>query len=64
MSDPHLLEFPSGFFDLVNMHLAQGWMRAWDWPKLLQEAQRVSKPEAIRFTASWDMLTVWGNRGY
>ena len=46
-----MLEFPTHFFDLVNVCLAQSWLRTWDWPKLLQEAQRVSKPGGvIRFT--------------
>ncbi len=46
-----MLEFPNNFFDLVNMRFAQGWIRKWDWPKLLQEALRVSKPGGIiRFT--------------
>ena len=42
-----MLEFPTHFFDLVNMRFAQSWMRKWDWPKLLQEAQRVSKPGGV-----------------
>ena len=46
-----MLEFPNSFFDLVNMRLAQSWVRTWEWGKLLQEAQRVSKPGGvIRFT--------------
>jgi ubiquinone/menaquinone biosynthesis C-methylase UbiE len=46
-----MLEFPTGFFDLVNMRFAHSWIRTWEWPKLLQEAQRVSKPGGtIRFT--------------
>jgi len=46
-----MLEFPGNFFDLVNMRFAQGWIRKWDWPKLLQETLRVSKPGGvIRFT--------------
>ena len=46
-----MLEFPTHFFDLVNMRFAAGWIRKWDWPKLLKEAQRVSKPDGvIRFT--------------
>jgi ubiquinone/menaquinone biosynthesis C-methylase UbiE len=46
-----MLEFPNGFFDLVNMRLAQSWIRTWEWPKILQEALRVSKPGGvIRFT--------------
>ena len=46
-----MLEFPNNFFDLVNMRLAQSWIRTWEWPKLLQEALRVCKPGSIiRFT--------------
>ncbi len=46
-----MLEFPNNFFNLVNMRCAQGWVRTWEWPKLLQEALRVSKPGGIiRFT--------------
>jgi ubiquinone/menaquinone biosynthesis C-methylase UbiE len=46
-----MLEFPTHFFDLVNMRFAVSFLRKWDWPKLLQEAQRVSKPGGvIRFT--------------
>ena len=46
-----MLEFPSSFFDLVNMRIAQSWIRIWDWPKLLQEALRVTRPGGIiRFT--------------
>ncbi len=46
-----MLEFPNSFFDLVNMRFGQSFLRTWDWPKLLQEALRVSKPGGvIRFT--------------
>lgn len=46
-----MLEFPTAFFDLVNMRFAQSFLRTWEWPKLLEEAQRVSKPGGvIRFT--------------
>jgi SAM-dependent methyltransferase len=46
-----MLEFPNNFFDLVNMRFALSFLRTWDWPKLLQEALRVSKPRGvIRFT--------------
>jgi ubiquinone/menaquinone biosynthesis C-methylase UbiE len=47
----HMLEFPTNYFDLVNMRFAQGWIRKWDWPKLLQEALRVTQPGGVvRFT--------------
>ena len=48
-----MLEFPSEYFDLVNHRLGQGYLRTWDWPKLLQEYQRVSRPEGVvRITES------------
>ncbi|HEY7419517.1 MAG TPA: methyltransferase domain-containing protein, partial [Ktedonobacteraceae bacterium] len=46
-----MLEFPTSFFDLVNMRFAQTFLRKWDWPKLLQEARRVARSQGIiRFT--------------
>ena len=42
-----MLEFPSSFFDLVNHRSAMSWLRTWDWPKLLQEYQRVCRPEGV-----------------
>jgi ubiquinone/menaquinone biosynthesis C-methylase UbiE len=41
------LELPSHFFDLVNIRFAESWIRTSDWPKLLQEMQRVSKPGGV-----------------
>lgn len=35
------LEFPDNFFDLVNVRLATGWLRTWDWLKFLEECRRV-----------------------
>jgi ubiquinone/menaquinone biosynthesis C-methylase UbiE len=67
-----ILSFPSGFFGLVNMRLGGSFMRTWDWPKLLQEFWRVTKPggvvrltepEMVHKTSSpalkrfWEMLT-------
>ncbi len=42
-----MLEFPTGYFDLVNQRLGISYLRQWDWPKLLREYQRVCKPEGI-----------------
>ncbi|MBO0790116.1 MAG: methyltransferase domain-containing protein [Ktedonobacteraceae bacterium] len=42
-----ILEFPDASFDLVNQRFAQGYLRTWDWPKLLHEAQRVARPGGI-----------------
>lgn len=41
------LEFPHGYFDLVNHRAAAGWLRTWDWPNLLREYRRVCKPDGI-----------------
>ncbi len=46
-----MLEFPTGYFDVVNQRLGWSYLRTWDWPKLLQEFQRVARPTGvIRFT--------------
>jgi ubiquinone/menaquinone biosynthesis C-methylase UbiE len=42
-----MLEFPANYFDLVNQRFAQGWMRRFEWPKLLGEYQRVTRPGGI-----------------
>jgi ubiquinone/menaquinone biosynthesis C-methylase UbiE len=42
-----MLEFPPKSFDLVNQRLASSWLRTWDWRKLLQEYQRVTRPGGV-----------------
>ncbi|MBV9230645.1 MAG: class I SAM-dependent methyltransferase [Chloroflexi bacterium] len=42
-----LLEFPTGFFDLVNLRCCLGFMRTWDWPKMIDEMRRVTRPGGI-----------------
>ncbi len=42
-----MLEFPASFFDLVNMRFGLGFMRTWDWPKLLSEFLRVARPGGV-----------------
>jgi ubiquinone/menaquinone biosynthesis C-methylase UbiE len=42
-----MLEFPNNFFDLVNERFGQSYLRTWDWPKLLEEFQRVCKPGGV-----------------
>jgi ubiquinone/menaquinone biosynthesis C-methylase UbiE len=42
-----MLEFPNDFFDLVNQRFGMSYLRKWDWPKLLREYQRVTKPEGV-----------------
>ena len=48
-----LLEFPDDFFDLVNLRFAIGWVRTWDWAKLISDMLRVTRTEGvIRLTDS------------
>lgn len=42
-----VLEFPTDYFDLVNMRFAVSYLRTWDWPRLLQEFQRITRPGGI-----------------
>lgn len=42
-----MLEFPTSFFDLVNHRAGMGWLRTWDWRKLLEEYQRVCRPGGV-----------------
>ena len=42
-----MLEFPDEYFDLVNERLGGSFLRTWDWPKLLQEFQRVARPHGV-----------------
>ncbi|GAC1362941.1 MAG: hypothetical protein PVS3B1_28640 [Ktedonobacteraceae bacterium] len=41
------LEFPDHYFDLVNQRLGMSYLRTWDWPNLLQEYRRVTRPGGI-----------------
>lgn len=51
------LQFPAGFFDLVNQRLGISWLRTWDWPGLLHEYWRVTRPGGvIRITESEVMI--------
>src|SRR5947209_16870177 len=42
-----MLEFPIDYFDLVNQRFGVSYLRTWDWPKLLQEFQRVTRPGGV-----------------
>jgi ubiquinone/menaquinone biosynthesis C-methylase UbiE len=53
-----MLEFPTDFFDLVNLRLGLSFLRTWDWPKLLHEFQRVTRPGGVvRITESDQVVT-------
>ena len=42
-----MLEFPADFFDLVNQRIGASYLRTLDWPKLLHEYQRVTRPGGV-----------------
>src|SRR6266849_9612130 len=42
-----MLEFPDKSFDLVNHRAGLGYLRTWDWPKLLQEYRRIARPNGV-----------------
>jgi ubiquinone/menaquinone biosynthesis C-methylase UbiE len=42
-----VLDFPEDSFDLVNQRLGSSYLRTWDWSKLLNEFQRVLRPNGI-----------------
>jgi ubiquinone/menaquinone biosynthesis C-methylase UbiE len=48
-----LLEFPDGYFDLVNQRNAASFLRIWDWQKMIGECCRVTAQGGIiRLTES------------
>lgn len=52
-----VLNFPADSFDLVNMRLAQSYLRKWDWANVLSEFKRVVRPGGvIRLTESISSL--------
>lgn len=51
------LEFPIGYFDLVNLRFGLSYLRKWDWPKLLQEFQRIVRPGGIVRITEADMIS-------
>ena len=56
-----ILEFPYEYFDLVNMRFGWSFLRTWNWPKILSELQRVTRPGGvIRITES-DMIVPHGS---
>jgi ubiquinone/menaquinone biosynthesis C-methylase UbiE len=52
-----ILEFPANSFNLVNQRFATSYLRTWDWPKLLQEYQRISGPGGIIRITEFDFVT-------
>jgi ubiquinone/menaquinone biosynthesis C-methylase UbiE len=42
-----LLEFPAATFDLVNLRFGSSYVRIWEWPQVISEMLRVSRPGGI-----------------
>lgn len=42
-----MLEFPADSFDLVNQRSGAGYLRTWEWPKIIQEYRRVTRPGGV-----------------
>lgn len=41
------LDFPDAHFDLINQRFGMTWLRTWEWPRFLQECQRVARPDGV-----------------
>lgn len=52
-----MLEFPAHYFDLLNQRFGSSYLRTWDWPKLLQEYQRVTRPGGVIRITENDIVT-------
>ena len=52
-----MLEFPTDYFDLVNQRFGNSYLRTWDWPKLLHEFQRVTRPGGVIRVTESDTIT-------
>lgn len=42
-----MIEFPKGYFDLVNHRFNFSYLRTWDWPNLLQKYQYAARLDAV-----------------
>ena len=58
------LEFPSGFFDLVNLRLGSSWIRKWDWPTLLLEMLRVTRSGGVIRLTDTEVLVVTNSEAH
>jgi ubiquinone/menaquinone biosynthesis C-methylase UbiE len=41
------LAFPDAAFDLVNLRLGASFIRTWEWPNVLREMTRVTRPKGV-----------------
>ncbi len=52
-----ILEFPKDYFDLTNARFATSFMRTWNWPKLVSEMQRVTRPGGVIRLSEYERFT-------
>lgn len=52
-----VLEFPKDYFDLANVRFATSFLRTWNWPKLLSEMQRVTRPGGVVRLSEYERLS-------
>jgi ubiquinone/menaquinone biosynthesis C-methylase UbiE len=52
-----MLEFPPASFDLVNQRFGTSYLRTWDWPKLLQEYQRVIRRGGVIRITEFEVIS-------
>jgi ubiquinone/menaquinone biosynthesis C-methylase UbiE len=51
-----MLEFPADSFDLVNMRFGSSFLRTWDWPRIITELARVTRPGGIIRITDTEMM--------
>jgi ubiquinone/menaquinone biosynthesis C-methylase UbiE len=56
------LEFPDGYFDLVNQRYGAGFLRTWDWPGILTEFQRVTRRGGVIRVTECDYIVESSSR--
>ena len=50
------LAFPNDFFDLVNLRAGIGWIRTWEWPHVISEILRITRPGGVVRLTDGDAL--------
>ncbi len=53
----HPLALPDASFDLVNLRLGISFIRTWDWPNLLSELLRITRPGGIIRITDSEIIT-------
>jgi ubiquinone/menaquinone biosynthesis C-methylase UbiE len=56
MDGLRVLDFPTGYFDLVNQRFGQSYLRTWEWTQVLQEYRRVTRAGGVIRLTEGDIL--------